>query len=162
MSSSHTKFPTSIPREIHDILVKLNFLSMIERGVKINTSTKLGFVNSDSWIGAFMRALNHENRRVTINFLENVIDTSITAIKNYSHTEFLKVIIEYLYKARAGIVNLECTYQGDPDFSSHIKVCLDNIDIQLNKHQNLIECLKGNRPPADGSDDESSLTNLPD
>lgn len=157
MSSSNMKFPTSIPREIHDILVKLNFLSMIERGVKINTSTKLGFVNSDSWMGAFMRAINHENRRVTINFLENVIDTSITSIKNYANTEFLKVIIEYLYKARAGIVNLSATYQGDPEFSSHMKVCLDNIDIQLNKHQHLIDCMMGKNSMDESPDEDTHL-----
>jgi len=132
---------SSIPKEIRDILIRLNFLSKIKTGKKINTYGKLSVVDSDSWIGAFMRAISHENRQVTLNFIISIIDLTTTAIKNFSNTEFLRILINYLYNARSGIANLSSTYQGDLEFSSSIEVCLASIDMQLNKHKHLIDTI---------------------
>lgn len=127
----------SIPNELRDILTKLYFISMIERGIKINTN-KLGFVNAESWVGSILRALGHENRKTTLNFINSTIDQSINSIRTYKDTDYIDILINSLNSARGGITNLTSTYHDDPEFYSSIRVCLANIDIQLEKYKNLI------------------------
>lgn len=127
----------AIPVDLCDLLVKLQFLSMIKRGSKINTNT-MNFVESDSWLGALKRMVSHENRRTTLTYVYNTIDLAIDAINKYAGSEYFRILINSLATARLGIAELITTYREDPEVISHIKVCLANIDIQLNKHKSLI------------------------
>jgi len=130
---------TSIPNDVREIIAKLYFIGMIKTGMKINTMGKLGFVNSESWYGALTRAINHENRKITLNFINNLIDLSIKAINTYNKTEFSHLLIRALSNAKTGILNLANTYNTDLDFYSNIKVCIDNIDMQLRQYQDRME-----------------------
>lgn len=127
----------SIPVDLRDLLVKLEFLSMIKRGYKVNTST-MNFVDSDSWFGSLQRMLQHENRKTTLSYVTSTIDLAIDAIDKYSSSDYIKILINSLATAKLGISELSSTYREDPEIISHIKVCLANIDIQLDKYKHLL------------------------
>lgn len=129
-----------IPVELRELLVKLNYLSMIPSSSKLNTNT-MSFVKSDSFLGSFLRKYYHEDRNVSLEFIKQTIITTIKLINDYSKTDFLKILINSLSTARLGISELLTTYREDPKMIANIQVCIDEIDIQLNKHKSLI---KGN------------------
>lgn len=126
-----------IPATLNDLLVKLKILSMIERGKKINMGT-MTFVESTSWWGSFNRSLSGEGRKCLMIYLNLIVSQSITAINEYQDTEFCKLIVNSLAEAKIGIQNLLTTYQTDPSIVAQIKVCLENVDIQLEKNRDLL------------------------
>jgi hypothetical protein len=128
----------SIPATLNDLLVKLNILSMIERGKKINMGT-MTFIDSSSWWGSFTRGLAGEGRKSLMVHLNQIIQQAITAISEYQATEFCKLIVNALAKAKIGIINLATTYQSDPNIVAQINVCVDNINLQLKKNQALLD-----------------------
>lgn len=127
-----------IPIELRSILVKLEFISMIKRGYKINTNS-MNFVDADSWIGSLKRMFNHENRKNTLDFIVRTVSLSIDSIDKYQNSSYLKILINSLNTARIGIAELASTYRDDPEIVSNFKVCLANIDIQLDKYKSLIK-----------------------
>ncbi|MEM2987321.1 MAG: hypothetical protein QXV60_04405 [Nitrososphaerota archaeon] len=135
----------SIPITLNDILVKLKILSMIERGKKINMNT-MKFVDSNSWIGAINRSISGEGRKGLIVHLNQIIQQAIDAIDEYYGTEFCKIIVNYLAQAKVGIQNLVSTYQSDPLIVAQIHVCIENIDLQLEKNRELLEGHEVNNP----------------
>lgn len=128
----------SIPATLNDLLVKLKILSMIERGKKINMGS-MTFVDSNSWTGAFCRSLNGEGRKGLMVHLSQIVQQAITAIGEYQDTEFCKLVVNHLAEARIGIQNLATTYQHDPSIVAQIKVCVSNIDLQLEKNRSLLD-----------------------
>lgn len=127
----------SIPATLNDLLVKLKILSMIERGKKINMGT-MTFVEATSWWGSFSRGLSGEGRKGLMVHLNQIVSQSITAINEYQNTEFCKLVVNSLAEAKIGIQNLMTTYQNDPSIVAQIKVCIENIDIQLEKNRDLL------------------------
>lgn len=133
---------TSIPIDLQDLLVKLNFISMIQAGQKLNANT-MSFSNNNTYlqmlIASIRRTINVEDRNTTLNYLNDTINLTIDAINKYSDSEFLRNIINSLNAARIGISRLEATYQNDPGVISKLRVYLANIDVQLNKYRHLIQ-----------------------
>jgi len=128
----------SIPATLNDLLVKLNVLSMIERGKKVNMGS-MDFVDSSSWWGALRRSLTGEGRKGLMVHINQIIQQAITAISEYKDTEFCGLIVNNLAQAKIGIQNLSTTYQTDPITVSQIKVCIDNINLQLEKNRSLLD-----------------------
>jgi hypothetical protein len=128
----------SIPPNLKDLLIKLEYLSMIERGKKpcMNDMT---FVESTSWYGSLWRALNGENKRSMLVEIEQIVEQAISALSQYSDTEFMTLIVNALARARAGITNLAPTYQDHPHVVSSIKVMTANIDLQLDRNKRHIQ-----------------------
>lgn len=120
----------SIPQSLSELLVKLNILSMIECGKKINLST-MSFVDSTSWWGSLSRTIYGESRKNMIVHLYQIINQSIEAIEEYKNTELQPILIEHLTKAKIGIQNLATTYHHDPNIVAQINVCISNIELQL-------------------------------
>lgn len=125
----------SIPITLNDLLVKLQILSMIERGQKINMGT-MTFVDSSSWFGSIQRSLNGEGRKSLMIQINQIIHQAIEAISEYKNTEFYKLIIDKLDSSKLGLDNLSITYQNDPNIVAQVKVCIDNINLQIRRHQN--------------------------
>lgn len=138
MTSLREKTSISIPVDLRELLVKLKFIAMIKRGIKINTHA-MSFVNANSWIGALKRGLNHENRKVTLSFIIGTVDLTIDSINKYADSVFLRNIINCLNKAKIGIDEIITTYRNDPEIIAKLDVCRDNIDIQLHKYRHLID-----------------------
>ena len=127
----------SIPADLQEILVKLKFLAMIQRGTKVNVNS-MNFVRADSLLGALFRAYNHENRRTTYQFVKEIVDLSIDAIGKYNHPILLDRLIKGLNSARLGVRELASTYHDDPEMVSRMGVILDKIDLQLKKHEHIL------------------------
>lgn len=127
-----------MPPDLHNLLVKLEFISKVERGNKINLND-MSIVDSSSWIASFFRSINGEGRRGLIAELRITISSSVRAIEEYNGTEFCRIIVNHLNKARIGISNLSATYQNDAFTLANIDTLISDIDIQLKKNKQLID-----------------------
>ncbi len=107
---------------------------MIEFGHKPCIHDK-SFVDKDSWCGAFKRAINGECRQNMTTEIDTVIERAIDAITEYRDSEFLPLILDSLSRAKDKIEYLLETYQNRPDTVSKLKVCVKNIDLQLDKNR---------------------------
>ena len=135
---SQDRHTSSIPIDLQELLIKLEFISLIQEGTKLNTNN-MSFVSADSWIGAFKRAYYQENRETTIQYINNVINSTISAINCYNESDYLRNIINSLNGAKIGIEKFQSTYRDDPKLRSKLNVCLSNIGIQLEKYKHLIK-----------------------
>jgi hypothetical protein len=123
----------SIPPSLRNLLTKLEYISMIERGQKPCFSD-MTFVNSNSWMGAWKRLFSGENRKNLLFEIEQIIDRTILAIEEYTNKDYVKLLLENLNKAKTGIENLILTYTEHPDTVSNLRVHIINIDLTLKKH----------------------------
>jgi hypothetical protein len=123
----------SIPPSLRNLLTKLEYISMIERGQKPCFSD-MTFVNSNSWVGAWKRLFSGENRKNLLFEIEQIIDRTILAIEEYTNKDYVKLLLENLNKAKVGIENLILTYTEHPDTVSNLRVHIINIDLTLKKH----------------------------
>jgi hypothetical protein len=118
----------SIPSSLKNLLSKLEFLSMIDRGKKPCFSD-MTFVSSSSWYGSWKRMLNGENRKNLLFELDQIIDQCILAIQEYTNTPYISIIIETLSKSKLGLENLILTYSDHPITVSKLRVHILNIDL---------------------------------
>jgi hypothetical protein len=123
----------SIPPALRNLLTKLEYISMIERGQKPCFSD-MTFVQSNSWLGAWKRLVSGENRKNLLFEIEQIIDRTILAIEEYANKEYVRLLLENLSKAKTGIENLMLTYTEHPDTISNLRVHLINIDLTLKKY----------------------------
>ena len=123
----------SIPPALRNLLTKLEYISMIERGQKPCFSD-MTFVQSNSWLGAWKRLISGENRKNLLFEIEQIIDRTILAIEEYSNKDYVRLLLENLSKAKVGIENLMLTYTEHPDTISNLRVHLINIDLTLKKY----------------------------
>lgn len=123
----------SIPPSLRNLLTKLEYISMIERGQK-PCFADMTFVHSSSWLGAWKRLFSGENRKNLLFEIEQIIDRTILAIEEYTNKDYVKLLLENLAKAKSGIENLILTYTDHPDTVSNLRVHIINIDLTLKKH----------------------------
>src|SRR5207253_11380651 len=97
------------------------------------------FVDCTSWIGTIQRSLTGEGRKNLMAHLDQIIKDAITAIEDYKDTEFRRLIVNYLSRAKMGIANLIPSYMDDPNIIAQINVHMANIDLQLEKNIDLLE-----------------------
>lgn len=133
MSSSQ-----SIPTTLSDLLGKLEFLGMINRGKK-PCMGDMTFVDGNSLWGALVRAYKGEGHKGMLAHINQIIEQTVEAINEYKDTEFLPIIITALHKAKIGINNLNTTYKDQPAVTSKINVIITNINHQLKKNKYVIE-----------------------
>lgn len=122
----------SIPPALRNLLTKLEYISMIERGQKPCFSD-MTFVQSNSWFGAWKRLFSGENRKNLLFEIEQIIDRTILAVEEYHNKDYIKLLLENLSKAKVGIENLILTYTEHPDTVSNLRVHIINIDLTLKK-----------------------------
>lgn len=128
----------SIPTTLNELLVKLKFISLIERGKKVNINAN-SCIDRNSWIGSFWRSLSGEGRKGLMLYLISTINQAITAINEYNGTEFKGLIVNHLAGTKPGLSNLLETYGSDLSIISQISVLISNIDIQLEKNRELLD-----------------------
>jgi len=132
------------PRDLEEILVKLKFIAMTEKGQKINT-TNMTLVNGTSWYSAYYRSLNGEGRNNTLRFLKDVVIRAIELIAVYKHqVPFLRYLITDLAHAKIGIINLTTTYQEDHLIRADLSTLVGKIDIQLGEYRTYLQGFIGN------------------
>ena len=128
----------SIPPALRNLLTKLEYISMIERGQKPCFSD-MTFVQSNSWFGAWKRLISGENKKNLLFEIEQIIERTILAIEEYQNKEYNKLLLDNLAKAKIGIENLILTYTDHPETISNLRVHIINIDLTLKKHGYVIE-----------------------
>jgi hypothetical protein len=128
----------SIPPALRNLLTKLEYISMIERGQKPCFSD-MTFVQSNSWFGAWKRLISGENKKNLLFEIEQIIERTILAIEEYQNKDYNKLLLENLAKAKCGIENLILTYTDHPETISNLRVHIINIDLTLKKHGFVIE-----------------------
>lgn len=96
------------------------------------------FIDSKSWVGAYKRSMAGEGRRNLIVQLNTLIDEAIRAIKSYSGTVFVPLIVNALSRTKGGLNNLAVTYAKKDETVSNIRVILTNIDLTLNEYKHLL------------------------
>lgn len=129
---------SSIPTHLKDLLKSLEFLAMIEKGKKPCLSD-MTFVDAASWSGAWWRSRHSESKKDLLNFIDNIIDQTFTAIKDSRNREYIPFLISSLSRAHLGVSNTLLTYQKYPSFTTHIKVVLKNIELNLKSYDPLLE-----------------------
>lgn len=137
-SSASTAVPLPIP--LRELLEQLEFLSMIQRGQKPCMSS-MTLVDGKSWAGAWHRMMQKENKDNTILCIERVVDRAFEALNTYGDTDFMRLIIPILARARDGIANLGVTYEKYPRMVAKINICVQNITLQLDRNKQYLNPL---------------------
>lgn len=125
-----------IPAALQNILLQLNVIASIEKGQKLNIGN-MSIIDANSWIGSLMRSISGEGRKHLLSYLNTLILLAIQSIQDYHKTEFKSLIVNTLAKAKKGIMNLAVTYQSDHNATSGLNILIENINIQLSKHDKI-------------------------
>lgn len=143
-SSSYQQMSNTptIPPALRSLLVQLEILSMVKNGSKINWGDHT-FTEGNSWFdlnwwtGMMKRSRSGEGRKNTVTKINEIIDQTIDAIRQYEkHPEFFHLILTKLHGARNGLTNLIMTYQNRPETVAELRVCITNITLQLERYPN--------------------------
>jgi hypothetical protein len=136
----------SIPVGLRSLLSKHYFLAQITSGQKPCMSN-MTLVDASSWSGAFWRAWYGESRKTVMTDIENIISQTIDSIVTHrEQPAFLRLIINALASTRVGLESMSTTYRNDPAMIGRLLVQLTNIDLQLEKHRDLIKGYKDKAP----------------
>ena len=127
----------SIPESLQSLVVDLDFLARIEKGMKPCYNDRVQ-VSASSWLGAMYRRYYGESRSKMLEHLKETVKKTDEAISNPQNGDFLPLIINSLYGANKGVVNLSETYQDDPDVLKDISIELANMAVHLYRYQYLI------------------------
>jgi hypothetical protein len=140
----------SIPVGLRSLLSKHYFLAQITSGQKPCMSN-MTLVDASSWTGAFWRAWYGESRKTVMTDIENIISQTIDSIVTHrDQPAFLRLIINAMASTRVGLESMTTTYRSDPAMIGRLQVQLTNIDLQIDKHRDLIKGYKDKDPDPDG------------
>lgn len=121
----------SFPGDLQEILVKLEFLSQVTEGCKINTKD-MSLSPVSSWMSSIKRTITREDRSLTVHYINETIRNTTQIIERYKdHEEYIGVLISAFERAKTGIEHLNETYQTSSNIVANIRVALANIDLQL-------------------------------
>lgn len=120
----------SIPPPLQDLLSRLRFVGEIKQGDKVCIYDR-SLVGRTAWFGRAKRLFMFDSRYKIIGFIEQLIDETVKSMNQYQKSPFINLITTNLKLARAGILNLQVTYQNDAFVKSSIQTCIDNIDLQF-------------------------------
>lgn len=132
-----------LPEILKDILHKLEILSEIKEGQKLNLST-MTYSDSGTFWSSFERWIYGESRSNLIFNLEKIVNQAISYIEDFKNDDdFALLLIKALYRARFGVENLSKTYSSDPNTLAKIRVILTNIDVQLKENEDMCSSKNG-------------------
>lgn len=124
------------------LIENLIVLSQLEKYQKLsmvydNTNNKLNFkIQIDnSYVPQFTRWYYNQNRTITINNIDNLIDYTIQQCVYYKNTndkEYIKKYNDLLNNTVKGLLNLKITYESDTDSSLKISKIVDKINEFIN------------------------------
>ena len=132
---------TDIPESLQILLTDLEFLSKIEKNMKPCYKDRV-LVDAGSWVGAFYRLCRGESRKEVMEHIEKTVKGAVEAINNTQYNEHMGLIINSLYNANKGIINLAHTYEADIETTKEIGVFLKEIAVHLYRYQYLIKDLQ--------------------
>jgi hypothetical protein len=122
----------TIPPPLRDLLKKIEFFSMIQKGQK-PCICDMTFVKANSLYGWYKRVCNSEGKKSMILTIEQIIDDTITALRDKNNGLYHTLLFDGLTRLREGLINLTDTYKNHPMTVSSLRVCINNIDLQIVK-----------------------------
>lgn len=126
-----------IPAELNKLLEKLIFLSKIDYGKKINTSS-ISFDDTDSWYWytKLKRYFQKQSGEKTADFIYSISSHLDLLMDRYSDNEFLmEILTTYIEDAVSGVRKLLKTYESEPLVISKIEVIIKNFEIKIKGRQ---------------------------
>lgn len=126
-----------MPSHLRDLLVRLNFIGMIEKGYK-PCFHDLSFVPAASWWGTMKRSWSSESGKLSIEKIESTIDEGIRSLKTFSGSEFYPIVRSAIINSKKGIENIIETYKSVPSIVAHLQIVLETI--RINKELSDIKC----------------------
>jgi hypothetical protein len=118
----------SLPCDLSNLLIKLDFVGRTKKGFKINWHTN-DFVHEDSWVGSVTRSLAGEGRKSLIAYLEQLLIHTAEALETYTEPRHHKMLVEALIKTKEGVLSLVETYYRDPITQSSLALIAQKIDL---------------------------------
>lgn len=137
-----------IPGNIKEILINLEYLSKIEQGKKpcMSDQTFVSAYGFSSLYGACVRFMKSEGRKNMMIQINSIVDQALDALVKYKDADYYGLLVEKLMSAKEGLQNLIKTYDKRPRTVADITICIDNINLQLNKNcKHIVAELKKNR-----------------
>lgn len=135
---SHEQNDDNMDTSTADVISKLKFIGLIQKGEKINVRSMC--VQSDTLMTRLYRTfISVDNRTNAYNFIEGVVNRSFELItialakdpvKNVDR-RLVKNIIDDLTKAITGIQNLRETYTHDNMFCCRLDALVQSIELKL-------------------------------
>ncbi len=96
-----------------EILIKLSTIAALKKGQTFSTSYESP-VTHKSWSTSFLRTYYSEDRKQTIKYIKDVLETALlTASQIKFDTEGYNILVDQIQLATIGIENLRTTYKGD-------------------------------------------------
>lgn len=139
-SQQMTLFNQTNCTETHNynsLLQQLKILSLIQPGMKLMTSNSLQ-IEYPSLMQSFKRWWHNESRDTNVEFINTILKSTFCLVDSILKQQpeqqnriLLVRILKSLEEAKQGIKNLNSSYLNDANFSSNIKLILENIDIYL-------------------------------
>jgi hypothetical protein len=124
-------FQMSFPTDLQSILVKLEFLAQVKEDEKINTK-EMSFSPKNSWLSTFKRLYNKENRKLTLQYIQDTIRDASTLLDKYiDDKEYYAILLESFVSAKQGIENLQKTYRDSPDIISVLRVVIKDMNLRI-------------------------------
>jgi hypothetical protein len=121
----------SFPTDLQSILVKLEFLAQVKEDEKINTK-EMSFSPKNSWLSTFKRLYNKENRKLTLQYIQDTIRDASTLLDKYiDDKEYYAILLESFVSAKQGIENLQKTYRDSPDIISVLRVVIKDMNLRI-------------------------------
>jgi hypothetical protein len=127
----------NITGDVSDLLIKLNFLSEIKSGYKINVCNS-SFIKPQNWFGPILRGYHQENRKTTLGYIKDIVNRLSEVITNHDEREIIEKIKEILPHSINGLQRLNDTYYNDPDMISNLKVCISTMEMQYKRLSNFV------------------------
>ena len=122
-----------MPTTLKSLLKRGELIRMTPELCKINISD-YSFVSSGSFIGALVRMIKGENKKDLMIEINATVDQFIEALNNKDYKIFRHQIIETLEgMKKEGLIRLMKTYSNYPGIVAEIKICIDNINLHLEK-----------------------------
>lgn len=120
----------------HEVITRLKFIGLIQKGEKINVKTLS--VKQTSVLTGLWRMFQQESRETTLDFLTSTVNRAFeiiqlcsTSQKQVDKTVCVNVI-EDLIKCSCGLLNIQSTYNDDRLFWCHVQTLIQAIDVKLN------------------------------
>ena len=121
----------SFPTDLQELLVKLEFLSQVKQGDKINTK-EMSFSPKDSWISSLKRTYSREDRKLTLQYIKDVVRDTTDILDRYKdEKDYYNIIKQSFTNAKSGIENLLITYKDSPEIISVLRVIIKDMELQI-------------------------------
>lgn len=125
----------SFPTDLQSILIKLEFLAQVKEDEKINTK-EMSFSPKNSWMTTLKRTYNKENRKLTLQYIQDTIRDACTLLDKYTDDkEYYGILLESFIAAKQGIENLQKTYRDSPEIVSVIRVIIKDMSLRIENKQ---------------------------